>query len=221
MKATFAVLSTILFSVLSINPSFAQSRPVCASATSDTDGDGYGWENEQTCIVAVEQSQCEDRGGFPWGWNATTLTSCRLDEQPLGETRSTDLVDLFAGTWDCSVQGDFIDGEFADFGWVDFDDIKSNGGPQGGNYNKAQLVFSGNKLSIFSPLDLDTMTFQGPLETTWKIENLQLLAASNFSTNVGFFFDADKQTQFGFGKSDSGEHLYIYEGRERLNCLRM
>lgn len=89
MKVISALLSTIFFSAVSVTPGFAQSRPVCSSAASDSDGDGYGWENDATCLVVAQPSQCEDRGGFPWGWDPATLTSCRLDEQP-GECLDTD-----------------------------------------------------------------------------------------------------------------------------------
>ena len=59
----------------------AQTLPTCESASSDSDGDGYGWENEQSCIVqSSQQGQCEDRGDFPWGWNPVTLSSCLLGE---------------------------------------------------------------------------------------------------------------------------------------------
>ena len=60
----------------------AQTLPICESATSDSDGDGYGWENEQSCVVDTSQlGQCEDRGDFPWGWNPVTLSSCLLGIQ--------------------------------------------------------------------------------------------------------------------------------------------
>lgn len=60
-----------------------QSLPLCVSETSDSDGDGYGWENEQSCIVgmSVEEGFCEDRGDFPWGWNESTRSSCILGVQ--------------------------------------------------------------------------------------------------------------------------------------------
>ncbi len=69
--------------VLLAGPAYSQSFPVCQSSTSDPDGDGYGWEQDKTCIVenAPESGQCEDRGGFPWGWNPVTLTSCLLGVQ--------------------------------------------------------------------------------------------------------------------------------------------
>jgi len=59
------------------------SRPACEFSTSDSDGDGFGWENNQTCITSPASIQpadaCVDYGTFPWGWNPATLTSCRLD----------------------------------------------------------------------------------------------------------------------------------------------
>lgn len=35
-------------------PATAAITPICASAASDSDGDGYGWENNASCIVASE-----------------------------------------------------------------------------------------------------------------------------------------------------------------------
>ena len=60
-----------------------QSLPLCVSGMSDSDGDGYGWENEQSCIVAGSAAAgiCEDRGDFPWGWNESTQSSCILGVQ--------------------------------------------------------------------------------------------------------------------------------------------
>lgn len=60
----------------------------CLSADSDSDGDGFGFENGQSCIVVAGQPsenqeidlfRCDDVGSFPWGWNPTTNTTCRLD----------------------------------------------------------------------------------------------------------------------------------------------
>ena len=81
------VLIAALFScsLIVVNPATAQSLPACLSPDSDSDGDGYGWENAQSCIVvAQQQNQCEDRGGYPWGWNPVTLESCRLDTNDSG-----------------------------------------------------------------------------------------------------------------------------------------
>lgn len=44
--------STILiFAALACEPLIAQSLPSCRSIASDADGDGYGWENGNSCIV--------------------------------------------------------------------------------------------------------------------------------------------------------------------------
>jgi len=50
----FAIVA-IVFSPLSLNPGFAQSLPGCASAVSDSDGDGFGFENGQSCLVGGSQ----------------------------------------------------------------------------------------------------------------------------------------------------------------------
>lgn len=111
MKVKFALFSTILLSALSLpNPSFAQSFPTCVSNDSDSDGDGYGWENDDTCLVDVNGGtvlvgQCEDRGGFPWGWNPVTESSCRLDEQTQDtQVDSESIEDMLTGTWFCQNQ---------------------------------------------------------------------------------------------------------------------
>jgi len=45
--------STILiFAVLAGEPILAQTLPSCLSMASDADGDGYGWENNASCLVA-------------------------------------------------------------------------------------------------------------------------------------------------------------------------
>ena len=52
--ATVLVTSAVVLSpflVSSVLMSSAHAMPVCASAGSDSDGDGFGWENNQTCIV--------------------------------------------------------------------------------------------------------------------------------------------------------------------------
>ncbi len=64
------------------------ARPVCQLPGSDPDGDGYGWENNQTCLVG-EQSTVSVVGGLPlcrsassdsdgdgYGWEANN--SCRV-----------------------------------------------------------------------------------------------------------------------------------------------
>ncbi len=65
-------------------PTVSMAAPVCDFASSDTDGDGWGWENDQTCMIAVsspadttggcDYSFAEQNGG--WGWNIATESSC-------------------------------------------------------------------------------------------------------------------------------------------------
>jgi hypothetical protein len=76
MKLLINLAATLLL----LQPGLAQDFPTCVSSVSDSDGDGYGWENNQSClVVASTAGDCEDRGGYPWGWNPVTLKSCRLD----------------------------------------------------------------------------------------------------------------------------------------------
>ncbi|MEM8925590.1 MAG: carbohydrate-binding domain-containing protein [Actinomycetota bacterium] len=41
----------------------ADDRPVCASAASDPDGDGWGWENERSCRVVADGGGSDGFGG--------------------------------------------------------------------------------------------------------------------------------------------------------------
>ncbi len=49
--ASVVSVCTVLISTHS-GPAFAQ-RPVCSSPAFDSDGDGFGWENNQTCVVTT------------------------------------------------------------------------------------------------------------------------------------------------------------------------
>lgn len=96
MKVRFILSSVVLTLAFWVSPSIAQLNSQCASPASDPDGDGFGWENNQTCLVnpssnvsgvpsvAALDSGCEDRGTFPWGWNPSTSSSCRLDASAVG-----------------------------------------------------------------------------------------------------------------------------------------
>ena len=76
-------LTALLCSLFSVTTIQAQARPVCQSASSDSDGDGYGWENRAPCIVTEQTSAepaaaiCLDDDGVGWGWDG--LTVCRVD----------------------------------------------------------------------------------------------------------------------------------------------
>jgi len=76
----------------------------CTVVSSDPDGGGYGWENNQTCIVSSgpdssSAGQCEDHGGYPRGWNPVIQESCRLDLD-ISSNNSQIGIDLI-GNWYC------------------------------------------------------------------------------------------------------------------------
>lgn len=64
-----------LFALAVLIPMQSQANPVCVSEASDPDGDGWGWENEQTCVVS--SAPCIDPDGDGWGWDGTQ--SCRIE----------------------------------------------------------------------------------------------------------------------------------------------
>lgn len=67
----------------SSSPLFANSQfPSCTQISADYDGDGYGYENNQTCIVDANTSltliagECIDDNADGWGWNG--VGSCQV-----------------------------------------------------------------------------------------------------------------------------------------------
>ena len=83
--AIFAVtLAGLLGSLLSV-PVQAQTQrhPDCQSASSDTDGDGFGWENRTPCVITDATStepaaaMCVDDDGDGYGWDGSQV--CRVD----------------------------------------------------------------------------------------------------------------------------------------------
>ena len=68
---------------LSTSPSY---YPACVDATSDTDGDGWGWENGLSCIVSTPPSaQCIDTDGDGWGWDGVQSCQVCVDSDPIGD----------------------------------------------------------------------------------------------------------------------------------------
>ena len=81
-------------------PALAQStNPECVYQSSDFDGDGYGYENNTTCLVTENSSsvggfssnECIDDNADGWGWNGTSScqvpivqTEC-IDTDPIGD----------------------------------------------------------------------------------------------------------------------------------------
>lgn len=63
-----------LFS-LPTTPVFAAPVPICQSAATDSDGDGWGYEGGRSCRVV---SVCTDTDGDGWGWDGTS--SCVMSD---------------------------------------------------------------------------------------------------------------------------------------------
>jgi len=45
------IATAVIFAFLVFKPAVAQTLPSCISAASDADGDGYGWENDASCVI--------------------------------------------------------------------------------------------------------------------------------------------------------------------------
>ena len=83
MKNLLTALSGALLLLPGIpQTSYAQEQPACLYADSDPDGDGFGWENRDTCIMTNQSAQnaplaCVDDDGDGYGWNGREV--CRVD----------------------------------------------------------------------------------------------------------------------------------------------
>jgi hypothetical protein len=82
-------MSGTVIGVGSYSPIASANLPACSSAASDSDGDGYGWENNASCLVqsgggsgggtgGTSNASCIDTPPFDddWGWDGSA--SCRL-----------------------------------------------------------------------------------------------------------------------------------------------
>ncbi len=79
----YSVLSLIAFSFVLSHPVFSMDAPICASESSDVDGDGWGWENDMSCVVSIESAAaaCVDSDGDGYGWDGTA--TCLIENTPL------------------------------------------------------------------------------------------------------------------------------------------
>ena len=85
--STIAKLQVVIFTVFVCNIVQANTPPVCKFTASDPDGDGWGWENNQSCTVSESsdditpdsETVCVDTDGDGWGWDGTQ--SCRMNGQ--------------------------------------------------------------------------------------------------------------------------------------------
>ena len=79
----FLRLATALFFVSISLSSNTFAAPQCLDASTDPDGDGWGYENGQSCTVApnavastIQTDTCIDPDGDGWGWDGAS--SCRI-----------------------------------------------------------------------------------------------------------------------------------------------
>ena len=80
-----AALTSLLFCLFSVTAQAqieSRDRPFCQFASSDADGDGFGWENQTTCIVTADTNTesapaCIDDDGDGYGWDGSRV--CRID----------------------------------------------------------------------------------------------------------------------------------------------
>ena len=93
IRVVKSVVLTSFLSFLSL-PAFASVFPACVSPTSDPDGDGFGWENNQSCEVrsANQRPVCRytdsDSDGDGWGWENNT--SCLITAASVATCASGD-----------------------------------------------------------------------------------------------------------------------------------
>jgi len=95
-----------LFQYTSVVATTAQIFPICQYASSDPDGDGYGWENK-TCLVGKEQASnvtdtnasislvCIDTLPLNdgWGWNGQSSCQTGITDESLPKSKPTDCFD--------------------------------------------------------------------------------------------------------------------------------
>lgn len=85
----------ILSTFLLLTPDFVSARfPSCDSIFTDHDGDGYGYENFQTCIVDDSSRTtpaagiCDDPDGDGYGWDG--MQSCIVEQPSTPDCVDTD-----------------------------------------------------------------------------------------------------------------------------------
>jgi len=128
----------------------AEGRAICQNINSDPDGDGYGWENDSTCIVDgsateaaltnLEHTLCSstdvDPDGDGWGWenNASCKVQVAVVETNLQETTTTSNVsvssssDLYVSEGGSTTLDLSLDSSIYDLSSVYVDTQASNGG---------------------------------------------------------------------------------------------
>jgi len=76
------IFAILVFALLSSLTHAQTVHPECAFTASDHDGDGWGYENDNSCVITDNSSSnmlasaglCIDSNGDGWGWNG--LSTC-------------------------------------------------------------------------------------------------------------------------------------------------
>lgn len=69
------IVAVLIFGFLLVNSALGQALPSCNSISSDEDGDGFGWENNASCVVTnCDYSNAAQYNG--WGWDPIAMESC-------------------------------------------------------------------------------------------------------------------------------------------------
>ncbi len=119
VNALALVGQCVLVAGLSVGQAQAQSTPSCASAASDIDNDGWGWENNRSCVVVDTAVQATgnlctaaaiDPDGDGWGWENNR--SCVIDSSASAANIVTSKVTGFASC-ESSLSDENADG----YGW--------------------------------------------------------------------------------------------------------
>lgn len=122
-KITCAVMWTIVLFTTPI--SVYSMPPACTDSSFDPDGDGWGWEDGQTCRVVDDggnptAGECIDDDGDGWGWDG--VMSCQIGDPVAGDCIDDDGDGWgWDGTASCRVgdpvAGDCIDDDEDGWGW--------------------------------------------------------------------------------------------------------
>lgn len=80
-KVLLALLPTLAASTVSFNLQAQSTLPTCQSASSDSDGDGFGWENSASCVVS---------GGTVTGSSNSGNTSSTSGRLPVCQSAASD-----------------------------------------------------------------------------------------------------------------------------------
>ncbi len=114
-RTSYLFTALFVLSTTSLTPANTAhaAAPNCASSQSDVDGDGWGWENNQSCVVSgstnTSQSNTVQSNGTPdcsssnsdpdgdgWGWENNA--SCRVTSSSTGNSNNSNSAQVDTNT---------------------------------------------------------------------------------------------------------------------------